>query len=101
MQTQPPYVPKPISVDDVQLSPDLQCLLERLAENAHDVWAERREADGWTFGSQRNDEMKRHPCLIAYRDLPETEKNYDRVLVVQTLKTILKLGYQIRRPIDG
>ena len=98
MQT-PPYIPKPIFVDDVQLSPDLECLLERLAENAHNISAERRVADGWTFGSERNDELKYHPCLIAYRDLPETEKNYDRLLVVQTLKTILKLGYEIRPPI--
>jgi len=99
MQTPTPYLPRPISVDDVELSPELECLLERLAENAHDVWAERRMAEGWTFGGVRDDALKCHPCLIAYSDLPETEKNYDRVLVTQTLKTILKLGYQICSPI--
>ena len=86
-------------MNDIQLSPEIESLLERLAENAHDIWAERRVADGWTFGSERNDEMKHHPCLIAYSELPETEKDYDRLLVLQTLKTILKLGYEIRPPI--
>ncbi|HXR38982.1 MAG TPA: RyR domain-containing protein [Terracidiphilus sp.] len=96
MQNSKPYLPKPVGVDDVQLSAELECLLERLAENAHEVWAERRFADGWKPGSERNDELKHHPCLVPYHELPESEKSYDRIMVEQTLKTILKLGYEIR-----
>lgn len=38
-----------------------------------------------------------HPCLIAYEDLPEKEKIYDRNSSIETLKLILKLGFEIER----
>jgi hypothetical protein len=92
------YVPSPIELSGVSLSPDLQQLTERLAENAHDLWAAQRLAQGWTYGSQRDDVKKQHPCLIPYAALPEKEKEYDRIAALGTLKAILKLGYQILPP---
>ncbi|HEV3146469.1 MAG TPA: RyR domain-containing protein [Gemmataceae bacterium] len=91
------YVPKPIDTAHVQLPGSLQQLTERLAENAHDVWARQRLADGWTWGSQRDDKSKQHPCLIPYADLPESEKQYDRQTAMETLKAIIALGYRIER----
>ena len=38
-----------------------------------------------------------HPCLVAYEDLPEEEKVYDRNTSVETLKLILKLGFEITK----
>jgi ryanodine receptor 2 len=91
------YTPSPIPVDEINLPDELAQLVERVAENAHDVWARQRLSDNWTLGP-RDDEKKCHPCLIPYSELPDSEREYDRILVVQTLKTILKLGYIIRRP---
>jgi hypothetical protein len=34
---------------------------------------------------------------VPYADLPESEKEYDRNSVVETLKAILTLGYKIER----
>ena len=34
---------------------------------------------------QRNDELKTHPCLIPYDELPESEKEYDRNTSIGTL----------------
>src|SRR2546425_816815 len=34
--------------------------------NAHEIWAQQRLADGWTYGPTRDDAAKRHPCLLAY-----------------------------------
>jgi hypothetical protein len=48
------YTPKPIKTDDVILSEDLLQLTEKLAENTHDVWAEGRIKDGWTYGEKRD-----------------------------------------------
>lgn len=89
-----PYVPHPIDTSQVSLG-EVQPLLEDLAKNAHEVWAQKRIEDGWTPGPQRDDTQKKHPCLVPYEQLPESEKEYDRALVNQTLKTILALGYRI------
>jgi RyR domain-containing protein len=92
------YEPAPLATNSVDLPPELAPLLERLAEHAHDTWAERRLADGWTWGPARDDTAKRHPCLVPYEDLAEGDKEYDRVLVVGTLKAILSLDYAIVPP---
>jgi hypothetical protein len=89
------YVPKPFAVAGVTLLPELLILTERLAENAHDLWAAQRIQDGWTYGPQRDDKAKKHPCLVAYTDLPDSEKEYDRQAALGTLKAILALGYHI------
>ena len=89
------YEPKPIDTFGITLSSELNALTERLAENAHDLWARQRLADGWTFGPQRDDRAKKHPCLVPYEELPESEKEYDRHAAMGTLKAILALGYRI------
>ena len=68
------YTPKPISTDDVKLSDDIIMLSEQIAENVHEVWAASRLAEGWTYGAERNDRLKQHPCLVPYNELPEIEK---------------------------
>jgi tetratricopeptide (TPR) repeat protein len=92
------YNPEPIDTSNASLPPELVPLLERLAENAHDVWAEQRLRDGWTLGPVRNDAAKQHPSLVPYDELPESEKTYDRILASQTLRAILVLGYRIVPP---
>ena len=97
-----PYTPAPISTEGVALPPELEALVEQLAENNHDHWARQRIKDGWTYGPQRDDARKTHPDLVPYGDIPESEKDYDRTSVVETLKVILTLGYQIvPNPTDG
>jgi ryanodine receptor 2 len=95
------YVPKPLDTTSVQLPASLEGLLERLAENTHDVWAATRIDQGWTYGPARDDANKKHPCLVPYRKLLESEKEYDRRTAAETLKAILKLGYQITPPANG
>lgn len=92
------YRPQPIDTSDITLSPSLGNLMEKLARNAHDIWARQRMADGWSHGSRRDDEKKTHPCLVDYADLPESEKQYDRNAASETLKSIIKLGYGIVEP---
>lgn len=89
------YIPQPIDTNDVKLPKGLEQLVERMSKNVHEVWAESRISQGWTYGEQRNDELKTHPCLVPYEDLPEVEKDYDRNTAVGTLKLILKLGFKI------
>lgn len=89
------YTPQPIDTTDVKLSEELELLVEKMSKNVHEVWAETRIKQGWTYGEQRNDELKTHPCLVPYEDLSEEEKEYDRNTSIGTLKLIMKLGFKI------
>lgn len=89
------YVPKPEDTKDIVLPEEINDLVEVLAKNVHEVWAESRITQGWTYGAERNIALKQHPCLIPYEELPEEEKDYDRDTAVGTLKLISKLGFKI------
>ena len=93
----PPWRPRPIDTTAVHLPADLEALTERLAENTHDLWASQRLRDGWTYGPTRDDAAKRHPDLVPYAELSESEKDYDRRTALETLKAIIALGYAIER----
>ncbi len=89
------YDPHPIDTSDVALPDSLAPLVEALAENVHDIWVRGRMDDGWTYGPVRDDAKKRHPCLVPYAKLPESEKAYDRDTAISTIKLICKMGYRI------
>lgn len=91
------YVPKPMDTKDVQLPEELSALIEQMAKNVHEVWAQSRIEQGWTYGNERSDALKTHPCLIPYEELPEVEKAYDRDTALGTLKLICKLGFKISK----
>lgn len=89
------YIPKPIDLSDVELTEDLNELREAIAENAHEIWAENRQAEGWTYGPQRDDQLKQTPDMVPYSQLPEGEKEYDREMAMKTIKLLKKLGYDL------
>lgn len=91
------YIPKPMDTDDILLPAELTPLIEQMARNVHEVWAKSRLDQGWTYGEERNDALKHHPCLVPYEDLPEAEKAYDRDTATGTIKLICKLGFKITR----
>jgi len=91
------YRPATIDTSQVELSPDLKELVERLAQNNHDHWARKRIEEGWRHGAARDDNTKEHPDLVPYEQLPESEKEYDRRTVVEALKAIVALGYELKR----
>ena len=91
------YIPKPMDTSDVTLSEDLLLLTEQIAANVHEVWAAGRRAEGWIYGSEKNDVLKTTPCLVPYDELPESEKDFDRNTAMETLRLIVKMGYQITK----
>lgn len=89
------YKPKPLDTSSIELPGDILELSEQLARNTHETWARQRLKDGWRYGPERDDARKEHPCLVPYDDLPESEKQYDRNTALETLKTIMSLGYRL------
>jgi hypothetical protein len=91
------YRPKPVDTAGIELDASIEPLIELLARNVHDLWAQERLAQGWTYGPARDDSTKQHPGLVPYEELPESEKTYDRQVAVGTLKAIAALGYHVTR----
>lgn len=91
------YNPKPIDTSGVILSDELLDLTEELAENVHDIWAQGRISEGWSYGCERDLANKKDPRLIPYDDLPDTEKEYDRKTALETIKFIVNSGYEISK----
>ncbi len=91
------YDPHPIDLNGVEISDDLIELREAIAENAHEVWAYNRKQEGWTYGPERDDQKKLHPDMIAYNQLPESEKLYDREMAMNTIKLLKKLGWELKK----
>ncbi len=91
------YTPKPVDTGKIELPEDLLLLTEKIAANVHDIWAVGRISQGWTYGEKRDDDKKTTPCLVAYDELPDSEKEYDRNTALETLKMILALGYEIKK----
>lgn len=91
------YIPQPIDTTDIKLPKELEILVEQIAKNVHDLWAQARIRQGWTYGEQRDDARKVHPCLVPYEELSEEEKEYDRTTSIGTLKLIMKLGFDISK----
>lgn len=88
------YNPKPLDTSKVQLTDEIVRLTELFAANAHDVWSKQRISEGWSFGPQRSDDLLQHPYLVPYEQLPESEKEYDRKTSLETVKTLISLGYK-------
>jgi hypothetical protein len=91
------YQPNPVDTTGVELPRELLELTEEIAENVHEIWAQGRVAEGWTYGPARDDEKKTTPCLVPYDQLTDSEKQYDRNTALETLKLITALGYKIEK----
>ncbi len=91
------YIPMPVDTEDIELPKELEPLIEKMSKNVHEIWAKTRISQGWTYGEERNDAEKKHPCLIPYEELSDKEKVYDRNTSIETIKLILKLGFNITR----
>jgi hypothetical protein len=92
-----PYLPEPIDTSGIRLSSDLNGVVELLAKNTHENWARERMSQGWKYGTERNETKKEHPCLVPYAALPEAEKEYDRMIVREVLKTLLSCGFAVHK----
>lgn len=99
--TKSSYIPSPLDETSVVLPTEMLTLAEDLAKNVHEVWAKNRLAEGWTYGTVRDDTKKQTPCLVPYEELPEEEKAYDRNTAIGTLKYIVSLGYDIVKRPEG
>ena len=91
------YIPCPIDLSDVELPADLEALTELIARNVHEVWAQKKLQQGWSYGEVIDEDLKTHSSLVSYEQLSEQERSYDRDTAMKTIRLILKLGYKISK----
>jgi len=91
------YTPHPVDTKGIELPEELTSLAEKIAKNVHEVFVQNRINEGWSYGPKRDDVKKENPTLIPYDELPESEKDYDRATSQETIKLILKLGFEITK----
>lgn len=95
------YIPNTIKIGHIELDDDLRRMTDLIAKHAHDLWAQQRLSDGWTWGETRCDINKKHPCLVPYEELPDSEKIYDIQAAMGIIKAMMALGYVIRKSDKG
>lgn len=91
------YTPTPIQTADVIVPKEILDILEILAENTHDHWAQSKLREGWKYGEELSMEFKTHPDLVPYQQLSEEKKDYDRVTSLEAIKVLVKMNFSIER----
>uniref|UniRef100_A0A665VNR0 Ryanodine receptor 3 n=1 Tax=Echeneis naucrates TaxID=173247 RepID=A0A665VNR0_ECHNA len=89
------YKPSPLDLSDIKLTPSQELLVDKLAENAHNVWAKDRIKQGWTYGIQQDLKSKRNPRLVPYVLLDERTKKSNRDSLREAIRTLIGYGYNI------
>ena len=70
---------------------------EILAEMEHERWMQEKITDGWSYGSERNDEKRIHPSMVPYEQLSDSEKEKDRDTVRNIPRILSLIDFQIYR----
>ncbi|XP_029937802.1 ryanodine receptor 3 [Myripristis murdjan] len=89
------YKPTPLDLSDIKLTQSQELLVDKLAENAHNVWAKDRIKQGWTYGIQQDLKSKRNPRLVPYALLDERTKKSNRDSLREAIRTLIGYGYNI------
>ena len=64
---------------------DNNCI-DKLAEEQHTAWVKAKQAEGWSYDAVKDDELKTHPNMVAWKELSYQEKLKD-ILFVTTVLT--------------
>lgn len=80
------YIP---IVCEAEIPESIDSIVQTMGSRIHDSWAHARMSNGWTYGPERNDERKEHPCLVPWEKLSDEEKSYDLITARATISILL------------
>ncbi|XP_037829496.1 ryanodine receptor 2 [Kryptolebias marmoratus] len=92
------YKPAPLDLSYIKLTSTQEAMVDKLAENAHNVWARDRIHQGWTYGIQQDVKNRRNPRLVPYCLLDERTKKSNKDSLREAVRTLLGYGYNLEAP---
>ncbi|XP_061087166.1 ryanodine receptor 2-like [Conger conger] len=92
------YKPAPMDLGHIKLASTQEAMVDKLAENAHNVWARDRIRQGWTYGIQQDVKNRRNPRLVPYALLDERTKKSNKDSLREAVRTLLGYGYNLEAP---
>ncbi|XP_064176622.1 ryanodine receptor 2 isoform X3 [Anguilla rostrata] len=92
------YKPAPMDLSHIKLASTQEAMVDKLAENAHNVWARDRIRQGWTYGIQQDVKNRRNPRLVPYALLDERTKKSNKDSLREAVRTLLGYGYNLEAP---
>ncbi|GAF70694.1 unnamed protein product [marine sediment metagenome] len=48
-------------------------------EQSHEGWMAQKVADGWVYGELKDENLKTHPCLVPFDELPVDQQAKDYI----------------------
>ena len=75
--------------------------VKTLAEMEHGRWTAERLSSGWKWGEEKSLEKKISPYLVAWSDLPEEQREWDRSTVRRVPHFLAAVGLEIYRESDA
>jgi len=82
------------AVESVNLSDDE---IETLARMEHGRWNVERLASGWRLGERKDIARRISPHLVAWSELPESIRDYDREAVRRIPELLAGKGFRVRK----
>uniref|UniRef100_A0A803SL69 Ryanodine receptor 2 n=1 Tax=Anolis carolinensis TaxID=28377 RepID=A0A803SL69_ANOCA len=92
------YKPAPMDLSCIKLTPSQESMVDKLAENAHNVWARDRIRQGWTYGIQQDVKNRRNPRLVPYTLLDDRTKKSNKDSLREAVRTLIGYGYNLEAP---
>jgi len=78
--------------EQLQFDPDQVTLMARME---HDNWCQRKKAQGWRCGDEKDSEKKTNPALLPWEELPEGEREKNRDFIRGLPRLLTQAGFQI------
>ncbi|KAJ6664647.1 hypothetical protein lerEdw1_006220 [Lerista edwardsae] len=92
------YKPAPMDLSCIKLTPSQEAMVDKLAENAHNVWARDRIRQGWTYGIQQDVKNRRNPRLVPYALLDDRTKKSNKDSLREAVRTLIGYGFNLEAP---
>jgi hypothetical protein len=70
---------------------------------SHESWMAQKAAEGWTYGPEKKPELKQHPCMVPFDQLPQEQQAKDYIFraVVHSLAGDVVRSYEARDTVNA
>lgn len=93
--SQPPWEEAPAWQRESAIAGVQAALDGATPEQSHQSWMKLKLDDGWTYGEQKDPDAKKHPCLVPYEQLPESQRAKDDIYLATVRAAGRAIGLKV------